>query len=38
MFYNINFFPSPQIALKFLLGAAKDGFAAANALIGKVQH
>lgn len=30
-------FPAPlQMALKFLGGAAKEGFAAANALIGKV--
>ena len=27
-----------QMALKFLEGAAKEGFAAANALIGKVVH
>ena len=33
---TLYFLPSLQIALKFLLGAAKDGFAAANALIGKV--
>lgn len=33
----LRVFPAPlQMALKFLGGAAKEGFAAANALIGKV--